>query len=94
MSNAERRLQREVNDLNDLRSVMDHLRDIRDRESGIQMEIAPVTDMYVLLLLMMMMMMLLLLLQYFSFFIFIHSGNLKIVFVQFFLFPRKIAERR
>ena len=49
MANAERRLQREVNDLNDLRSVMDHLRDIRDRESGIQMEISPVMDMYRLL---------------------------------------------
>ena len=49
MTQAERRLQREVNDLNDLRSVMSHLRDIRDRESGIQMEIAPVMDMYRLL---------------------------------------------
>lgn len=46
---AERRLQRQVNDLNDLRSVMDHLKDIRDRESGIQMEISPVMDMYRLL---------------------------------------------
>ena len=49
MNNAERRLQREVNDLNDLRSVMDHLKEIRDKESGIQMEISPVMDMYRLL---------------------------------------------
>jgi dynein heavy chain len=49
MVQAERRLQRHLNDLNDLRSVMDHLKDIRDRESGIQMEIAPVMDMYRLL---------------------------------------------
>jgi len=49
MTNAERKLQREINDLNDLGSVMDHLRDIRDKESGIQMELAPVMDMYRLL---------------------------------------------
>jgi dynein heavy chain len=49
MINAERRLQREINDLNDLGSVMEHLKAIRDRESGIQMELAPVMDMYHLL---------------------------------------------
>ena len=46
MKVTDTRLKREVVDLDSLRYVMNVLKEIRERESGIDMEIMPVMDMY------------------------------------------------
>jgi dynein heavy chain len=49
IKNAMKRLNREVTNLNTLRLVMDELKEIREKEAGIEMEIGPVMDMYKML---------------------------------------------
>ena len=49
MKVTDTRLKREVVDLDSLRYVMNVLKEIRERESGIDMEIVPVMDMYEML---------------------------------------------
>lgn len=49
MKHSTVKVNRKVVDLDSLRSVMDQLKEIRERESGIDMEINPVLDMYAML---------------------------------------------
>lgn len=49
MSSAQTKLQRTVLSMEDLRFVMDCLKELKTKDSGIDHEMSPVTDMYAML---------------------------------------------